>query len=217
MPLTALIRGIAKSTGRVRDLGEKIPLSILKGKEYSQHTSTIQDRCVFIAPDLRGINAYRYQRQISPGIQEFMEALLFQHYLETQSILSPDESAKRIPKDLLLTQDDYILALFDMTGELMRYAITQLATSGELPTSKSSGGGTNILTTLQHLRTNLETLDVGDSFGLARDIRQKMTTTRASVEKVETAVYSMTVRGKERPKGWNPGLDITREVGEVEG
>lgn len=203
---------------RVRDVGEKIPQSILKSKEYSQHTSTIQERFGSVAPDLKGINAYRYQRQISPGIQEFMEAVLFQHYLETQGVLPLDASAKRIPENHLLTEDDYILGLFDMTGELMRYAITQLATSGELPTSKSGeGGGSNILTTLQDLRTSLEALDVSGSFGLARDVQQKMTTTKTSVEKVEKAVYSMTVRGNERPKGWNPGLDVSREVGEVEG
>jgi predicted translin family RNA/ssDNA-binding protein len=198
-------------------LGEKIPQAILKSKEYSQHTSTIQERFVSVTPDLRGINAYRYQRQISPGIQEFMEAVLFQHYLETQSILAPNESAKRVPENLLLTEDDYILGLFDMTGELMRYAITKLATSGDLPASKFERGGANILTTLQDLRTNLEALDVSGSYGLAKDIQQKMTTTKSSVEKVEKAVYEMTVRGNERPKGWNPGLDVSREVGEVGG
>jgi predicted translin family RNA/ssDNA-binding protein len=204
------------ATARVHNLGEEIPTSILKSKDYSQHTSTIRDRFVSIAPDLRGINAYRYQRQISPGIQEFMEAVLFRHYLETGRILSPTESAKLIPENLLLTEGDYILGLFDMTGELMRYAITQMATNGELPVSKSSGGA-NLLIGLQDLRSKLEALNTSGSFALARDVGQKMSTTRASVEKVENAVYSMTVRGKERPKGWNPGFDAPREVGEVEG
>lgn len=145
-----------------------------------------------------------------------MEAILFQNYLETQRILPPTESAKLIPEDVLLTEDDYVLGLFDMTGELMRYAITQMATSGELPTSKSAGEA-SILTVLQELRMRLETLDVSGSFGLAKNVGQKMKTTRNSVEKVESAVYSMTVRGNERPKGWNPGLDVSREVGEVEG
>jgi predicted translin family RNA/ssDNA-binding protein len=206
----------ANLTARVRNLGEKIPPSVLKSKEYSQHTSNIQDRFVSVGPDLKGVNAYRYQRQISPGIQEFMEAILFQHYLETQSILSPIESARRIPEAILLTEDDYILGLFDMTGELMRYAITQMATNGELPASKTEKKG-NILTTLQDLRAKLEAIDMSGSYGLTRNIEQKMTTTRASVEKVENAVYSMTVRGKERPKGWNPGVDAPRQVGEVEG
>ena len=200
----------------MRNLGEKIPQSILKSKEYSQHTSTIRDRFLSVTPDLKGINAYRLQRQISPGIQEFMEAVIFQHYLETLTILPPSEAARRIPEEILLTEDDYILGLFDMTGELMRYAITRMATTGELPASKSTGE-VNILTMLQDLRTKLEALDVSSSFGLAKNIEQKIGTTRASVEKVENAVYSMTVRGKERPKGWNPGLEAPREVGEVGG
>lgn len=144
-----------------------------------------------------------------------MEAVLFRHYLETGNILSPTVSAKLIPENLLLTEDDYILGLFDMTGELMRYAITQMATNGELPVSKSAGGA-NLLIGLQEVRTSLEALNVSGSFALAKNIEQKMSTTRASVEKVENAVYSMTVRGKERPKGWNPGFDAPREVGEVE-
>jgi predicted translin family RNA/ssDNA-binding protein len=207
--------GNAERVASVRNLGEKLPQSILKGKEYSQHISTIQERFTSVASDLKGINAYRYQRQISPGIQEFMEAVLFQHYLETLGILPPDECAKRIPEGILLTEDDYALGLFDMTGELMRYAITQLATSGELPAVKADGGP-SILNVLQDLRTNLEALDISGSYGLAKNIEQKMSTTKTSVEKVENAVYSMTVRGKERPKGWNPGLDAPRDVGEVE-
>ena len=197
-------------------MGEGIPSSLLKSKDYSQHTTTIRDRFVSIAPDLRGINAYRYQRQISPGIQEFMEAVLFRHYLETESILSPSESVKLLPENLQLTEDDYILGLFDMTGELMRYAITQVASHGTLPVSKSPGRA-NLLVGLQDLRIELEALNTSGSFALARDVGQKMSTTRASVEKVENVVYSMTVRGKERPKGWNPGFDAAREMGEVEG
>jgi len=60
------------------------------------------------------------------------------------------------------------------------------------------------LTDLQLLRSQLETLDASSSFALAREFDQKLKTTRASVEKVELAVYSMLVRGKERPKGWRP-------------
>jgi predicted translin family RNA/ssDNA-binding protein len=197
-------------------MGEEIPSSILKSKDYLQHTSTFRDRFVSIAADLRGINAYRYQRQISPGIQEFMEAVLFRHYLETESILSPREASKLMPENLLLTDDDYILGLFDMTGELMRYAITQMATHGVLPVGRSPERA-NLLVGLQDLRVELEALNTSASYALTKDVGQKMSTTRASVEKVENAVYSMTVRGKERPKGWNPGFDAAREIGAVEG
>ena len=40
--------------------------------------------------DLSGLNAWRYARQISPGIQELMEALIFEHYLRQRQL--PDAS-----------------------------------------------------------------------------------------------------------------------------
>ncbi len=39
---------------------------------------------------------------------------------------------------------------------------------------------------------------------------------RASVEKVEKALYGLIVRGAERPKGWLPDTDTGRAV-ELEG
>jgi hypothetical protein len=35
-----------------------------------------------------------------------------------------------------LGYEDYVLGIYDMTGELMRFAITAMATSGELPSSE---------------------------------------------------------------------------------
>lgn len=194
----------------VRKVGEPIPESIVKSKDFSQHVSTIRDRFASVAPELQGVNAHRYQYQISSGIQEFVEAVLFQHYLETQSVLPFEDCAQRIPSHVLLTEQDYILGLFDMTGELMRFAITQLATRESM---SQSGGHPQILTVLQDLRRHLEELDVTGMYGLKKQVDQKMGTLRASVEKVENAVYSMTVRGKERPQGWNPGLEGPPEVG----
>jgi predicted translin family RNA/ssDNA-binding protein len=170
-----------------------------------------------IRDDLQGINAYRYQNQISPGMQEYVEALLFQHYLETGRIMIWEEAAQAVPGRVLLTHDDYLLGLFDMTGELMRFAITYLATNGSLPessntTDSSSGEKANILTDLQQLRANLEGIDARASFALARDFESKLKTTRASVEKVEYGVYNMLVRGKERPKGWRPDASITDAI-----
>ncbi len=167
-----------------------------------------------IEPDLQDINAYRYQRQISGGLQEYMEAVLFQHYLETGKVMSHSEAAKGIPSNVQLTEMDYVLGLFDMTGELMRFAITYLATNSSLPERE---GKSNILSDMQDLRSYLEVMDAGSDYGLSRDFEQKMKTTRASVEKVEYGVYSMLVRGKERPKGWRPdAIEGPREGDEVE-
>ena len=133
-----------------------------------------------------------------------MEAVLFEYYLQTQSIMTYEEAAKTLPSDIVLTYEDYALGLFDMTGELMRIAITYMATNGKLP---GKDGGSSVLTDMQTMRTQLELMDAGGSYALARDFEGKLKTTRASVEKIENSVYSMTVRGKERPPGWKPDLD----------
>lgn len=181
--------------------------------------STIRDLLQSIVPDLQGINAYRYRNNITGGIQEFMEAVLFQHYLETQRIMSFEDAAAQIPEGVMLTFEDYVLGLFDMTGELMRFAITYMATNGSLPGS-GTGFTTSILTDMQELRNELERLDPGNHYYLSKDFEQKLRTTKNSVEKVENGVYSLIVRGKERPKGWRPDTNFTeapRDGEHVEG
>ena len=96
-----------------------------------------------------------------------------------------------------------MLALFDLVGELMRFAITGMATGGAVPRG--------VLGDLRALRGWFEGLN-----GVGRRARGKMEVMRSCVEKVEGAVYGMIVRGRERPKGWV--MDVGEEKrGEVEG
>ena len=108
---------------------------------------------------------------------------------------------------MLLTEDDYLLGLFDMTGELMRFAITGMATGGALPgsvgTERGEAGKGDILADLRALRSGVEGLDLQGS-GMMRDVEKKIVVMRQSVEKVERAVYRLVVRGSERLKGWVP-------------
>ena len=135
-----------------------------------------------------------------------------------------------------LTEDDYLLGVFDLVGELMRFGITCMATSGELPGSGGGGGGgesTDVTMTdgggmkeeeegggrrdiamdLRLLRTCLEGMDMGRGSMLGKDVGKKMEVMRSCVEKVENSVYGMIVRGRERPAGWVPDL---REEGRPE-
>lgn len=170
--------------------------------------ATIRTLLESIVSDLQGIRTYRYQNNITGGIQEFMEAVTFQHYLETQRIMKFEEAAATLPRGIMLTYEDYALGLFDMTGELMRFAITYMATHGNLPTKPGADlSQSSILTDMQDLRNALEVIDPGKNYHLAKEFDSKLKTTRSSVEKVENGVYQMIVRGKERPKGWRP--DIT--------
>lgn len=225
---------------RTREVKQTITPKIQKDSE--QYWDAIHKLYKNVSSDLQGLNAYRYQRQITGGNQEFMEALTFQHYLETQELISYDESAKRLAQlggdggAVLLTPSDYILGVFDMVGELMRFSITAIATSGQIPTSSSQADSDtqmtgvdtkdiaqdpgsqdrDVLTDLRNLRIHLEKLDASTDGSFGRDISKKMGVMQVCVQKVENALYGLIVRGSERPKGWVPDLN-TGPREEIEG
>lgn len=191
----------------MRVLKQVIPAKI--GAEIQEKQMAIRQLFMSVSPDLQGINAWRYQLQVSPGIQEFVEAIAFQHYLETQSLINCDKASQIITDGIQLTLDDYVLGIFDLVGELMRFAITTMATSGSLPGSREANSvERTILTDLQSLRAHLEALDMTSCGGssLGRDVEKKMEVMKTCVNKVETAAYGMIIRGRERLKGWVPEI-----------
>lgn len=199
----------------VRLLQAPLPASVTK--ENGSRLSAIGDLFTSVADDLHDINAWRYQRQISGGVQEYMEAVSFQCYLESQRLITFEEAQAKIPGGIVLTEDDYVLGLFDLVGELMRFAITAMATNGTLPRGVTSSDGDDgadgrdILTDLRALRAQFEGLDISSGAGsgvspLKGEAEKKTEVMRTCVEKVERAVYGMIVRGQERPKGWVPDL-----------
>ncbi|KAI7318199.1 hypothetical protein KC315_g10162 [Hortaea werneckii] len=171
-----------------------------------------------------------------------MEAVSFQHYLVTGQLLSYEDSRVMlldVSKDeegrsIELGPEDWVLGIYDMTGELMRFSITAMATHG-LPTippdnasdpasdsmdvdgkGGSSGQQRSVLTDMRLLRAALEGLDAG-SGPFAKDAEKKMDVMRSSVEKVEKSLYGLIVRGAERPKGWMPDTNEGGRAVEVEG
>jgi len=194
---------------RVRSLKSEIPSKI--SLEIRERASTVQKQFLSIAPDLAGVNSWRYQRQISGGIQEYMEAISFEHYLRHQSLISIEEASNSLPGTIELTRDDYVLGVFDLVGELMRFAITTMAITGSLPKpqmGEDSAAERDILMDLRSLRVSFQALDTtscGDT-GFAKVAEEKMEVMKTCVEKVEKAVYGMIIRGRERPKGWVPDL-----------
>lgn len=211
---------------RVREIGQPIPETLLSS--YQDHQTIIRERLTAVAPDLQGTNAYRYARNISGGCQEFMEATSFQHYLATGHLLSYPEAVDGVKKldasggpGVHLSPEDYLLGIYDMTGELMKFAITTMAIFGTLPTigeSNDQGEGEvvgkavkrSVLTDMRELRMALEGIDAKTG-PWARDVDKKAEVMRTSVEKVERAFYGVVVRGAERPSGWMP--DVTETNG----
>jgi hypothetical protein len=68
---------------------------VTAGKKASQQAYTklreIQDLYAKLQPELQGDRFWRYQRQVSPGLQEYIEALSFAHYLEHGSLITFEE------------------------------------------------------------------------------------------------------------------------------
>jgi hypothetical protein len=180
-------------------LNVPLPQHVLKSNK--QYYDTISTQISSVSGDLQDINTWRYARQISGGCQEYIEAASFEHYLTTASLLTYEQAVEGLRKQdpngpgVELSLEDYVLGLYDMTGELMRFAITAMATSGSLPTilqasetstvgesAISAANQRNILTDMRALRAGLESLNVG--FGpFAKEVDKKMEVMRHSVEK----------------------------------
>ena len=221
-----MVKGTDRRYYRVHQLNQKLPDNV--AAENAERKKDIAGLFESISQDLDGINAQRYQRQVSGAIQEYIEAVSLEHYITNQALIAPQEASKLIAGGVQLIGDDYLLGIFDLTGELMRFAITQMATLGSLPgldASDSSANdpriagmeniapGRNILMDLRLIRAYFESLDTskaGASAGLGKDIEKKMEVMKTCVEKVENAAYGMFIRGRERPKGWVPVLKDDR-------
>ena len=92
----------------------------------------------------------------------------------------------------------------------MRFAITTITTTGALPKS----GERDVLVDLIAIRAAFEAFDTSScgGTGLGKDVQKKIEVMRTCVEKVETAMYGLIIRGRERPKGWVPDLSEGKEV-----
>jgi len=235
---------------RVRNVGQPVPAFV--NKNNAPYWKIIEEQYKSIAADLQGLNAYRYSHNITGGNQEFMEALSFHHYLETQSVIPHEEAQAKIAAmggeagSVSLTPDDYILGICDMTGELMRFSVTSMATNGKLPAGKAASNKKpklendsedvgdkmdideqvaapqvtqkprTVLDDLRAIRLQLEMFEAPGGSKFAHELEtKKMPVMRECVDKVEKALYGLTVRGSERPKGWMPDIGGGRQA-EVE-
>ncbi|KAI8937801.1 hypothetical protein NX059_005498 [Plenodomus lindquistii] len=255
--ITAASKKIIFTLQRVRTVGEPLPSFVRESNV--QYWETIQKQYTSITADLQGLNSYRYSHNITGGNQEFMEALSFEHYLETQSLITYEEAKSRIASlcggnaetTVSLTPEDYILGICDMTGELMRFSVTSMATSGKLPTGPSTSNKRiktevstdadadasgdkmdidylvaapssspapqqkpcTVLDDLRAIRLQLEKLEAPGGSKFSHELEtKKMPVMRECVDKVEKALYGLTVRGSERPKGWMPDMSAKAEV-----
>lgn len=225
---------------RVRKIESQLPPNIQS--EVDSRLVEISKLLASMAPEIQGINRYRYARSLM-CLEELVEALTFAHYLRTQTLIGIAELSPMVedlarkgatPEDevmadasdtagntekpvappveaptVSLTQDDYLYGVFDLTGEMMRFATTSTALTGTMAGGEAGESGAEneprtIVQDMHELGTFFEMLPVGS--GNRFQWEKKLEVTRQSVQKVERLGYDRIIRGSERPKGWIPDL-----------
>ncbi|KAJ5128243.1 hypothetical protein N7448_001961 [Penicillium atrosanguineum] len=219
--ITALSKKNIFALQRVRAINQPIPPKI--AQENQTRLDTIDKLFTSIVSDVAGINSWRYQRQIGGAIQEFIEAISFDHYLRTQTLITHAEVTTRVPAGIMVTEEDYVMGLFDLTGEMMRFAVLQLSSGNATATQETQDSAepqapslspeqAGIVVDLRAMRARFEALSVPRKYHMLRDLHKKVEVMQNSVEKVERAAYGILVRGSERPSGWTPDLSAPMEV-----
>jgi predicted translin family RNA/ssDNA-binding protein len=70
--------------------------------------------------------ADRYMHYLSGGIQEWIEAISFQQYLQHQTLLTLDQANQHLHQLhplLVVSPQNYVLGIADLSGEVMRLAL----------------------------------------------------------------------------------------------
>jgi predicted translin family RNA/ssDNA-binding protein len=154
--------------------------------------SEVDEKLASVEGDLIDGREWEFHQQISPGLQEAIEAYTFQRFLGTKRVATLDETRQRFERHLI-TESDYILGLMDMTGEMMRYAISHLV-------DVSSGGisqiASEICALMRHVIGSIKLLQARNSMtGPSwRELPKKLEVANASLSKVETAMLSRIIR-----------------------
>jgi len=86
-----------------------------------------------------------------------------------------------------LTPEDYLLGISDLTGEIMRLAITSIGTQ-----NASLSDVLQVCSSVRAWYSDLEGLTP-----FVRELRKKQDVTAQSLHKIEDAAYSLSVRGAE--------------------
>lgn len=191
-----------------RASGSNDPSGIFKQAEEKLQLAE-ETKFRVVAQELVGTDPQQFIRAYSPGLQEYIEAVTFLHYLQHKALLGLPSITERLifPADVKMeneTQDDagsvspklcvpippleYFLGVADLTGEVMRLAINSVG-NGDLDTP------VEVCQFLRELELGFTSLG-----NTNREISRKIRTLRQSLRKVETACYTLQMRGSEIPK-----------------
>ncbi|TFK57487.1 Translin [Heliocybe sulcata] len=150
----------------------------------------IQRLFASMKPELVGDLYWRHRKSVSPGLQEYIEALSFSHYLEHGTLVTFDQVQKSIGDEdgpyFPLTISDYLLGLSDLTGELMRFAISAISRKG------GRAKANEICAFVRRCKADFEGM-----CPRVRGLSRKQHVTNSSLQKIEDAAYTIAVRSSE--------------------
>ncbi|KAB7505558.1 Translin-associated protein X [Armadillidium nasatum] len=173
---------------RIPGLEEEETKSIMKvsANEFRDIEQTLLR---YIAMELKDGDKYQFLNAYTAGIQEYVEALTFYHFLLNEKILSHSEvqNRKTDPEELILCvpipAKEYILGLGDLTGELMRFCIKSLSVGNYTMCYK-------ICDILRHFNSGFMSLGYISS----KELYHKTFVLKSTLAKVEEACYSFAAK-----------------------
>ncbi|OWZ38655.1 hypothetical protein J010_04185 [Cryptococcus neoformans] len=131
---------------------------------------------------------WKWRKSITPGLEEYIEALSFMWYLQHGGLVPLDNVQKALSDEngeplIFVTPEDYILGMSDLTGELMRYATNALGTGDhETPLS--------ICDFVRTVKTHFDAVNPD----AIRQLSKKQEETQRSLEKIEKVCYALRLR-----------------------
>ncbi|XP_048732052.1 translin-associated protein X-like isoform X2 [Ostrea edulis] len=162
-----------------------------------------QQKFLPMAKELQGEEPHQFLRAYTAGLQEYIEAVAFYHYLRSKTLVSLNEVQVdltfAVPSSdtensqekticVYVPPSEYMLGLADLTGELMRFAINSVG-SGDMDTPNE------VCAYLHKMLGGFQSLGQ-----VSREMNRKISTLRQSLQKVEAACYTLQIRGSEIPK-----------------
>ncbi|OXG18452.1 hypothetical protein C361_04577 [Cryptococcus neoformans Tu259-1] len=160
---------------------------------------------------------WKWRKSITPGLEEYIEALSFMWYLQHGGLVPLDNVQKALSDEngeplIFVTPEDYILGMSDLTGELMRYATNgmfkmskssqdyplQVSSGKELndvnpPEALGTGDHETPLSICDFVRTVKTHFDAVNPDAI-RQLSKKQEETQRSLEKIEKVCYALRLR-----------------------
>ncbi|KAG8856974.1 hypothetical protein FRB91_011964 [Serendipita sp. 411] len=142
-----------------------------------------------LALDIPSQSVYwQHEKSITPGIQEYIEAVSYMHFIRTGQLIQYEEMKKWLSDDsgvllIPLPFDEFLLGISDLTGELMRFAITSIARGGGRAKAE------DVCSFVRKCKADFERFTP-----YVRELSKKQQTTKQSMQKIEEANYAVKLR-----------------------